>query len=144
MKAIGSLSEVGWVTDPQVLMAKILEYYLYTDGSQSTLYAGNLINLPTTFHNYINHPEAMAEGIKDDIGKLLSRYYDAHEVETHVEHIAGEDYAVSLYAIGISESGERVNAGVAFRNNTSGVKDKVEIANHGHGLKYIKNIIRSQ
>ena len=144
MKVLGSLSDIGWVTDPQVMMAKLLEYYLYTDGSQSTLYAGNIISLPTTFHQHINHPEAMAEAIKSDVEKLLERYYNSYEVDTHVERIKDEEYAISLYAIGISDTGERVNAGVAFRNNIAGVRDAVEIANQGHGLKYIKNIIRSQ
>lgn len=146
MKALGSLSDVGWVVDSQILISKLLEYYLYTDTSQSTIFQGNITSLPKTYYEYINRPEAMAGAMKQEFGDMLNRYFDAYQIDADAEPL-GDDtsgYAISLFVEAIGDDGRKVNAGRAFELNTNGVKDAIRIANSGEGRDYIKNIVRSR
>ena len=140
MRAIASLSDVAWVTDSQTLLTKLIEYYLFTDASQSTVFVNNIRSLPKTYYLNINDPTNMASSIKRELNLLCASYFDSVDVDAYAEPIdKTSTWAVSLFIEAVGEDGVRVNAGKALKINSNGIQDSINIANGGEAVAYVKN-----
>lgn len=139
-KVIPSLSDLGWVTDSPTMLSLLLGYYILTDSAQSIAYQDNLINLPKTYYEFINDPNGMAVQVKDDMDKLLSRYFDGVDVETSVAAETESTYAVLLFASVIGNDGIRVSMGRVVNLDSSGVRKVIEVNNYGDGLNLLKSL----
>lgn len=130
---IGSLSDQGWVQDSKKLLNLAVSYYILTDGGQSLVFQGNLINLPYTYFLYINEPDLMANTVKSDLDKLLSRYFSIVDVETETKLIREGEYGILLYASVIDDSGVKIELSKVVEMSTEGLKRVIDVNNYGDG-----------
>lgn len=140
-KVIPSLSEHGWVTDSSKVLNYLLSYYILTDNGQSLTFQDNLINLPLTYYEHINDPDAMAAGIKSDLDRLLSRYFDMIEVQTEARKIDESRYGVLLYASVVDENSRRVDLSKVVEINTTGLRRVIDINNYGDGIATLGQLV---
>ena len=54
MYRVGSISDKGWISDDKSTLSYVFGCYMLTDSAQSLIYEGRLINLPQTYHQFIN------------------------------------------------------------------------------------------
>lgn len=139
-KVIPSLSDLGWVSDPQTILSQLLGYYILTDGGQSVSFQGNLINLPETYQLHINDPVSMSVKVKEDLDNLLSRYFEAVEVNTEVKTLSESKFGILIYASVISGDGVKVSLGRVIDMDNTGVRKVVDINNYGDGVSTLKNL----
>lgn len=133
-----SLSDLGWVHDTGVILGKILSLYILTDVGQTVAFQGNLISLPYTYYLHINEPRDMAATVKNDLEKLLGRYFDNYEVETAAKETEDKGVTVLIYAHALSPEGERYSLGKVVEMNTEGVRKTIDISNFGDGLSLLQ------
>lgn len=137
-KMIGSLSDLGWVNNPETVLNKLLGYYILTEYAQSVVFQGNLISLPYTYFQYINDPSGMAIAVKADLDKLLSRYFASVDVEVEAVAKTESIYGIVLYASVLSDDGVRVGLGRVVEMTSSGVNKIIDINNYGDGLASLR------
>ena len=138
-KMIGSLSELGWVENSEVILSKLLGYYILTDAAQSVMFQGNLINLPETYFRNINDPLNMAVDVRSDLEKLLSRYFPTIEVSCEAVAKTESAYAIAIYASVIDQEGIKVSLGRVVNLNSTGVSKVIEVNNYGDGLAMLRS-----
>lgn len=136
---IPSLSEQGWVTDSSKILNQVISYYILTDNAQSLVFQGNLINLPYTYFQFINDPDQMSTGIKTDLDKLLSRYFEIVEVETSVKQLTESRYAILLYGAVIDNESNRIEISKVVDINTTGLRKVIDVNNYGNGLAMLNS-----
>lgn len=133
-RVVPSLSELGWVTDSRTMLSKLLSYYILTDVGQTVAFQGNLISLPNTYHLYINDPEGMVVGVREDLEKLLERYFDQSEVVVRVKEGDSKAVTILIYAYVIDSRGVKVSLGNVLEMDTEGLKRTVNVNNEGEGV----------
>lgn len=131
---------MGWITDSQTIMNKLFEYYMFTDGSQTTVYSGLLISLPRTYWEFINDPTGMQDRMYQDLHTLLNRYFDTFEVETRAVKVTESEYRIAIYASGTGQDGKVAVASKAFRSGEEGSLKAINIANYGEGIQFINGV----
>jgi len=136
-KAIASLSEQGWITDSAKILNHILSYYILTDNAQTLVFQDNLINLPSTYYQFINDPTGMASAVKSDLDKLISRYFSIADVNTEVKKLSDSKYAILLYAAAVTEDNTRVELSKVVEISSTGLRKIIEVNNFGDGRSYL-------
>lgn len=139
-KVIASLSEESWITDNNKILNYIVSYYILTDSMQSLVFQNQLVNLPETYHKFINDPEGMASAIKTDLDKLISRYFAIAEVNTEVKQLTGKNYAILLYAAAITENNAKIELNKVVEISTTGLRKIINVNNYGNGLEYLSSL----
>lgn len=132
-KVFPSLSEKGWVTDGQTILAKLLSMYILTDAAQTLVFQDNLINLPETYYKHINEPQDMRIAMHDDVTKLLERHFDNVEVATEVNQKEGTAVTILIHANVIDERGIRISLGKVLEMDNEGLRKTVDVSNIGDG-----------
>ena len=88
MKVVYSLSEDGYVTDPARMLEYLVSYYILSEASQSVSFQGSIINLPETYYLYLHDPDSMANAVRSDLERLLSKYYTIVDVSAYARKIS--------------------------------------------------------
>lgn len=78
---IPSLSASGWVGDVPEKLDKLLGYFLVSEKSQSFFFEGSVASFPAIIQNNTEQPDRLADETKSALVSLLSRYFDAAEVD---------------------------------------------------------------
>lgn len=139
-KVIASLNEDGWITDSKKILRYLLNYYILSDAAQSLMFQDKIINLPETYFKYINDPDGMRLGIKQDLDKLLSRYFPFVDVQTEVKKLTDSAFGILLSASVIDDDGIRHELSVVSKINTNKDRDVIEINNYGTGVDFLNNL----
>ena len=137
---IPSLTEEGWVKASKDILAYNLAHYILSDAAQSIAYHGNIINLPETYYKYINDPDGMATAIKNDLERLLGRYFVSTDVITEVKEITSKNYAILIYASVIDNENTKHELTRVTEVNSLGVRNIIEMNNYGDGMNYLGSI----
>lgn len=139
--AIGSLSSRGWITDSSVMLSYIISYYILSDSAQSLVFQGNIINLPDTYHNYINDPIGMATGVRTDLERLLSRYYPVVDIETEAKSLSGNKYGILIYASVVDASNTKIELSRVVQVSTTGLREIIDMNNYGDASSCLSSLI---
>lgn len=137
---IPSLSEQAWVTDSAKILNHLLSYYILTDNGQSLVFNSNLINLPVTYYKHINDPDGMANAVKTDLEKLLSRYFEVVDVLTEAKALSDSKYAILIYASVIDSESVKIDVSKVVEINTSGLRNVLNVVNYGNGLDILNGL----
>lgn len=137
---IASLSEQGWITDSYKILNNIVSCYILTDAGQTLMFNGNLTSLPETYYKYINEPVQMADAVKQDLDRLISRYFPIAEVETDTKQLSDSKYAILLHAAAVTEDGTRIDLSRVVEMSTSGLRKIIEVNNFGDGVSYLRDL----
>lgn len=100
-KVIASLSEDGWVDDPNKMLDYLVSYYILTDAEQSYVFKGELISLPKTYYEHINDPANLAMAMRSDFNRLLENYFSQTEVVCYAKE---DETNTGLFYIFLSAS----------------------------------------
>lgn len=138
---IASLSDQAWVTDKGKILAYLVSYYILSDAAQSLVFQGNIINLPETYYKYINEPDNMALGVKQDLEKLLNRYYELVDVTTEAKEIGNGGYGILLHASVVDSYGVKHNLSKVVEMDTSGVRRVIDASNYGDAKSAMTGIL---
>ena len=138
--AIASISDQGWVTDSSKILNAVMSQYILTDAMQSVVFTSSLTSLPKTYYKFINEPESMAAGVRDDLDKLLSKYFPMVEVETQTKMLTDKSAAVLIYAAVIDDAGIKVELSKVAQVSTSGLRKAIDMSNYGTGRAYIASL----
>lgn len=131
MHRVASLSDKGWISDDKGTLAYVFGCYMLTDSSQSLLYEGNLINLPQTYHLYINDPDGMAAGVVSDLTRLMGGYFPQVDVRARSKQISGTHYAVLMEVTVITESNERIQLAKLMEIDNDNLRKILNVNNYG-------------
>ena len=140
MKIIPSLSEMAYVTSSSDILSHLISYYILSDAAQSITFQDNIINLPETYYKNINDPDGMMSGIKNDLDKLLSRYFVNVDVITQVKELSSKKYAILLYVAVIDEESIKTELTKIAEINSSGLRKILAMNNFGDGASYLNSI----
>lgn len=140
MKVIPSLTEEGWVTDSRKILDYLLAYYILSDTSQSISYQGNIINLPETYYRNINDPTGMMTGVRDDLDKLLSKYFTSVELTVEVKELTKSKYGILIYAAVIDENNNRTELTKITELSDSKSRKIINLSNYGDGISLLNSL----
>lgn len=140
LKVLPVLSEKGWVTDSKDILHYLISYYILSDAAQSIAYQNNITNLPETYYKYINDPEEMAIGVKNDLDRLLSRYFASVDVETEAKELDNKKYAILLYVSVMDYDNVRHELARVTTIDSSGLRKIINVNNYGNGLAYLQSL----
>jgi len=139
-KVIASLSDQGWVFDGPKTLNALLSYYILTDAGQSLVFQNNLINLPQTYYKYINDPQAMANAVKNDLDKLLGRYFQSVDVLTQAKATTDSKYAILIYATVVDENNTKINLARVTEIDSTGLRKILEVNNYGDAQSMLSSL----
>lgn len=140
MKVIMSLSQSAYVTSSVDILSHLMSYYILSDAAQSIAFQDNIINLPETYYKNINNPEDMRAGIKDDLDKILSRYFVNVDVETRTKELSVKKYAILLHVAVIDSDNIKTELTKVTEINSAGLRKILAMNNLGEGLSYLASI----
>ncbi len=137
---IPSLSDSGWIIDNSKVLNAVMSYYILTDSAQSLVFQDNLINLPITYYKNINDPDTMASEVKNDLDKLLSRFFPGVDVECVARKITDSRYGISLYAAVVDNENNRIELSKVIEINSDGLRKVIEVSNKGTADDLLLNL----
>lgn len=140
MAILPTLTEDGWITNSKSILEYLIEYYILSDAAQSISFQNHITNLAETYYRCINDPDKMAYEMKNDLDKLLSKYFQNVEVETVAKQLTGNKYAILLYVAVIDEEMIKTELARITEINTSGLRKIIAINNYGDGLNYLQAV----
>lgn len=140
MKTVASLSEQGWIHDSNKILNNLMSYYILSDSAQSLCFQGNIINLPETYYKYINDPEGMCVGIKQDLDSMLSRYFQLVDVVPMVKSLTNKNYAILLYVSVIDYDNVKIDLSKVVEFNSGGLRKVIDVNNRGNAVDMFNSL----
>lgn len=141
MKVVYSLSEDGYVTDPARMLEYLVSYYILSEASQSVSFQGSIINLPETYYLYLHDPDSMANAVRSDLERLLSKYYTIVDVSAYARKISEDStYAIVIGVSVVTDEGKKVELSRVAELSTAGLRNIINVNNYGDGVIYVNSI----
>lgn len=96
---LGTLSDKSWLGSSPELLIQVFSYFILSEYSQSTIYYGNITSMPKILETSGHDINAFITELKDNLGRLLSRYFTKISIEVKDETINAADPKknVSIY-----------------------------------------------
>jgi len=139
-KVIGSISEQGWLTEPVKILNSVISYYILSDVGQSIVFQDNIINLPETYYKYINDPDGMSAGVRSDLDKLVSRYFEVIDIRVEVRQITEAEYGLLLSVAVLDADGNRLELNKIADISNSGLRRVIDTSNYGTGITTLQSL----
>lgn len=141
MKVVYSLSEDGYVTDPARMLEYLVSYYILSEANQSVSFQGSIINLPETYYLYLHDPDSMANAVRSDLERLLSKYYTIVDVSAYARKISEDStYAIVIGVSVVTDEGKKVELSRVAELSTAGLRNVINVNNYGDGVIYVNSI----
>ena len=80
-----TLTLTGWVYDKNIIITKLMEYFLTSDYSQSTIYYGKISSLKYLIKEYQYEKSLLIDNVKETLENLYKRYFKEVEVEVDID-----------------------------------------------------------
>lgn len=103
-----TLDTDGFLTDPAKISARLLNYFFWSDASQSNIFRGAVASLPGIISNNPNNIQAIKDGIEIALNRLFSAHFD--EVNIVISH-------ESIERDGKTTAQVDIRVGISFRHN---------------------------
>lgn len=105
VKALATLSTLGYASNPQEIAIKIIEYYNESKPSQSTTFFDKVPNLAQRIVDLGNKPDQLTEAIRDDLMTVFSDIFK--NVNITVKSVDNGDGTFDVHISGTFESDGR-------------------------------------
>lgn len=139
VKKVNTLSDKGYVDSAKTMLARLLAYYILTDGEQSYCFRDQLLSLPKAYYEFINQPESFRDRIGRDVETLLNQYFETVSVEVDLRYNESESKAdIALFAEVIDQFGRKVGLGKVATIDPTGLGNVIDINNFGEGKRLIR------
>ena len=140
VKAVGTLTEEGWVTDPNRILDYLLSYYILTDAMQSLTFKDSLISLPFTYFENITDPERMRVQVQKDLLTLIGSYFDQVDVVTATKPLDNSSYGIAFYVSAYDDKGASYNLAKVVQISTSLARRVITLSNEGDALDVLNGL----
>jgi hypothetical protein len=87
MTRLPTLTTAGWVDDVVTMSAKLIDYFLVSEHSQTQLYRGNITSMTYLVQRYGSEPSALADHTRSQLYNYLSHYFDEVQVNTDADNL---------------------------------------------------------
>jgi len=85
-----TLTLTGWIYDKNIIIKKLMEYFLTSDYSQSTLYYGKISSLKYLIKEYQYDKSLLIDNVKNTLENLYKRYFKEVEIEISIDDSTSE------------------------------------------------------
>ena len=99
IKVLPTLTTKGFISDENLMMTKLYEYFLTTQYSQSVLYSGNIESYDKVVKNNVVIQKELENDLHDSIYNIYSKYFT--DVEPMVKLIDHDINGNSVYKVNI-------------------------------------------
>jgi hypothetical protein len=72
---VGTMSTLGWVTDPALKIDRLFSYWLASEDSQSYIYYGKIFNFQRLIVKYDGQPELLASAVAQQLTEMLDGHF---------------------------------------------------------------------
>ena len=79
-----TLTEDGFLDNPQLMLTKLYEYFLSSDYSQSVSFFGNISSLRYIVRKYNEDIDILKMEISDALNVMIGRYWSDYEVTVNI------------------------------------------------------------
>ena len=112
-----TLTIAGFVTDENVIMSRLYEYFLTTQNSQSVLYSYYI----NSYYSAIKDNSVDESIVKENIGSSLSTLYSNYftNVEVDISLTSRDDSGGSVFSLGIRLTCDSIKDGTKYYLNKS-------------------------
>lgn len=86
-KTVPTLTLNGFISDPEILIIKLFEYFVTSDYSQSVFFYGNIASLNKILQEYGNDFNNVSNEVMVALDMLYNRYFKDVEVNCYVEEL---------------------------------------------------------
>ena len=104
-----TLDTDGFLTDPAKISARLLNYFFWSDESQSNLFRGAISSLPGIISRNPNNIQVIKDGIESALNRLFSAHFDEVNIVISHESINKTD--------GTPSAQVNISVGISFRHN---------------------------
>ncbi len=80
-----SLDSSGYISDPPLIVDRILNYFAVANYSQTVVHYGQIKSLPWLIQRYAQDKYGLQSGIKESLELMLGGYFDTVDVECTIE-----------------------------------------------------------
>ncbi len=80
-----SLDSRGWITDPNIMLDRLMAYYTASNYHQSLMFRGKIFSLQKAIFDCGQDMEMLATRVQSDLSMIMSRNYtEGSTVETNI------------------------------------------------------------
>jgi len=128
-----TLTEEGFLDNPQQMLIKIYEYFLSSDYSQSVSFFGNIASLRYLVREYNDSIDTLRIEITNTLNSLMSRYWSNYEVTIEIANynVNSVSYTIKTEIV-VVINGERISL-----NKVASVEKSI-LKNLDANMKYLE------
>ena len=99
--AIPTLTTSGFITDPNIILVKIYEYFLTSDYSQSVIFYNKIASLPYLIHKHGPKLDDLKVDIEATLSSVMDNYFDNYEVNVEITNTPHGEHNKKPYLLTI-------------------------------------------
>lgn len=128
---VPTLSQDGWVTDPNIKGDYLLSHFFLSEYSQTQLYPNNVSSLPWLIQNNQGNNNALQNQAEDMLSSYFSRYFTQVDVQVSINQDPANNAKSQLnfYVSYNDETGKRISLGKSVSTNNSKIENIIAINN---------------
>lgn len=99
--AIPTLTTSGFVTDPNIIIVKLYEYFLTSDYSQSVIFYNKIASLPYLIHKHGPKLDDLRADVETTLNDLMDNYFNVFDVKVEINEVPHDKKSKHPYTITI-------------------------------------------
>ncbi len=111
MAKLPTLTPAGWVSDVTTMSTRLMDYFVSSDYSQSTVYMDEISSLPYLVRVNGNDPIALKREAQATLTRYLMRYFEDVNVITSVKESDVDARYELILDINITHEGRNLSLG---------------------------------
>lgn len=134
VKAIATLSTLGYATDPEQRLDRMMAYYLTSYYSQSLMFRGNIMSLQKQLREYGNNTTELVTKVTDEMTSYLAQEFQGVTVRIRTDIPNPEDpnrINMTVEAI-VSVDGKNYSLARVVETRNSVIIDIINLNNEGN------------
>lgn len=112
-----TLTLTGWVYDKNLLIKKVLEYFITSDYSESIIYYGKISSFKYLVKEYGHDKYLLRDNIKSTLENLYKRYFKEVNVDIDVKEDKNNELNIYLELLCYDENNVKYTLSQSFSSN---------------------------
>lgn len=130
---VPTLSQDGWVTDPNLKGDYLLSHFFLSEFSQTQLYIGNVASLPYLIQKNQGNNNSLQSDAEETLRNYFSRYFTQVDVQVIInQDTTNVNKSQFNFYVSYNDSfGQRLSLGKAVDTVNSTITNIIDINNNG-------------
>lgn len=112
MAKVPTLTSMGWAGDPATMAARLIDYALTSEHSQTKFYTREVFSIPYLIQQHGDEPRRLATTMEDKLFSYFSRYFDTANVSVTADALDSNDGRYNLKIdVNLTLNGQRHSLG---------------------------------